>query len=275
MTARRLSLNLAINADNTGIASAVLAEASQLSVGRVKSAMNKGAVRLQRGKRWRILRRASTQLRLGDKLSLNYDEDILAQLPLTATCIADEITAGYSVWHKPAGMLAQGTVWGDHCSLLRQVEKYFTPQRDVYLVHRLDREASGLMLIAHQRRAASALSQIFQQNKISKIYRAVVKGKPEQQGVIELTLDEKTARTEYRLLKYSEQHDEATLEVSIVTGRKHQIRRHLAAIGHPVMGDPAYGQHNKTPRGLQLIATRLAFTCPMSKQARDYREMSV
>jgi tRNA pseudouridine32 synthase/23S rRNA pseudouridine746 synthase len=54
----------------------------------------------------------------------------------------------------------------------------------------------------------------------------------------------------------------------IDSGRKHQIRRHLAAIGHAVLGDPHYRDHNHDPRGLQLVAVRLAFRCPLTRQPR-------
>jgi len=64
----------------------------------------------------------------------------------------------------------------------------------------------------------------------------------------------------------SEQHS-ATLELIIHTGRRHQIRRHLALIGHPVLGDPRYGTGNKNTAGLQLTAVALSFVCPLRKRA--------
>jgi tRNA pseudouridine32 synthase/23S rRNA pseudouridine746 synthase len=233
--------------------------------------MTKGAVTMRRGKKQRRLRRATTLLQPGDRLQLNYDAAILAQQPLPVVCIADE--KAYSVWNKPAGMLAQGTVWGDHCALLRRVEQYFQPPREVFLVHRLDREAAGLMLIAHNKQAAAKLSQLFQTNNVYKAYRAGVKGCPAVAGesaVIDFPLDGKAAHSEYRVISYDEKADNAQLEVVIRSGRKHQIRRHLEAIGYPVMGDPRYGHDNKTTNGLQLVATRLEFECPLSGRQRNY-----
>ena len=268
----RLSIGIDINASNSGNARDVIAVASSLSKGQVKDALNKGAVRLHRAKKQKILRRATTELRPGDKIELNYDRNILAQRPPTAECIADE--ADYSVWNKPAGMLAQGTVWGDHCALLRQVEQFFQPPRPVFLVHRLDREAAGLMLIAHNGRAAAKLSRLFQDNAIYKAYRTRVKGLPVALGesiMIDLALDDKSAHTECRVLQYDSDNDVAELEVAIRSGRKHQIRRHLEAINHPVLGDPRYGHHNKNTDGMYLIATTLEFDCPISHQRRSYR----
>jgi tRNA pseudouridine32 synthase/23S rRNA pseudouridine746 synthase len=64
--------------------------------------------------------------------------------------------------------------------------------------------------------------------------------------------------------------DSSLVEVELVTGRKHQIRRHFAGIGHTVLGDPQYGSDNKDARGLQLRAVRLEFVCPLGKQMRRY-----
>ena len=248
----------------------MLAAASGLSKTQIKDAMNKGAVKLRGGKRQKTLRRASYAPHPGERLELHYDPAILALKPLPAHCIADEMR--YSVWHKPAGMLAQGSLWGDHCALSRIAEKHFQPPRPVFLVHRLDREAAGLMLLAHEQQAAAKLSQLFQSNAVHKAYRARVRGRPEpEQGTIEHPLDGKSARTEYRVSEYDPASDSATLDVIILTGRKHQIRRHLDMIGHPVLGDPVYGEGNKTKDGLQLVAVELAFDNPFGTGRKTYR----
>jgi tRNA pseudouridine32 synthase/23S rRNA pseudouridine746 synthase len=61
------------------------------------------------------------------------------------------------------------------------------------------------------------------------------------------------------------------VQVELVTGRKHQIRRHFAQAGFPVLGDPQYGQGNRDARGLQLRAVELRFRCPLSNKARHYQ----
>ncbi len=147
-------------------------------------------------------------------------------------------------------------------------------KRDVFLVHRLDREASGLMLIAHTGKAAAALSALFAatdgQKHISKLYRVEVAGQLPEQGEITAPLDNKPSLTRYTRLDYDETRKRSTAEVQLITGRKHQIRRHFADSGFPVLGDPAYGTNNKDSRGLQLFAVDLAFTCPLTKAARHY-----
>lgn len=269
-TPQTIVLKLAVSATDSGAACDLLAAASGLSKTQIKDAMNKGAVRLHSGKRQKLLRRARYTPRAGEQLELHYDPAILALVPPPVHCIADE--RRYSVWEKPVGMLSQGSLWGDHCALTRIAEKHFQPPREVFLVHRLDREATGLMLLAHDKRAAAALSQLFQRNAVYKAYQTRVRGRPEpEQGRIDFPLEGKTARSEYRLLDYSADSDTATLEVIISTGRKHQIRRHLEMIGHPVLGDPLYGQGNKSKDGLQLAAVELAFENPFGAGRKAYR----
>jgi len=247
-----------------------LAHHAGLSKSRIKIALNKGAVRLKRtqGKQNRI-RRATTALKPGDRLSLYYDEKLLALNPPIAECISDQ--KRYSVWFKPAGLMTQGTNYGDHCSLLRQVELFFKNKRQVFLIHRLDREAAGIVLVAHDQGAAGKLSHLFQNRSIVKHYRAQVRGdlaqrKPED--TIQLPLDDKPAITEYQVVNYDPPSNTTLVDVIIRTGRKHQIRRHFAMIGFPVMGDPRYGEGNKNAEGMQLTATALEFKCPIRGKFR-------
>ncbi|NQD35521.1 RNA pseudouridine synthase [Permianibacter sp. IMCC34836] len=254
------------------IAVDVLAARSGLPKARIKDAMAKGAVWLkQRGKEKR-LRRVSTELLPGDTISLYYDARLLALTPPTPIKLADETQ--YSVWLKPAGVLAQGTREGDHCAMLRLAE--LALNRQAFLVHRLDREASGLMLIAHTGKAAAALSALFAEHTagasvIEKRYRVEVRGELPSAGQIDQPLDGKAASTRFTRLSFDAERQCSIAEVVIDSGRKHQIRRHLAGIGHPVLGDPQYGEHNADPRGLQLFAVQLKFVCPLSKRPRDYR----
>lgn len=247
----------------------VLAAATALSRQRIKDAMNKGAVWLKRGSSNKRLRRATAELQAGDELALHYDVDVLAIVPASPLLIADE--KHYSIWHKPPGLLAQGTLSGDHCSLLRIAEQQL--QREVFLVHRLDREAEGLMMIAHSGKAAAALSTLFARegsDGIRKLYRIEVRGQVNDAGEITTMLDGKPALSRYRRLGYDANSDSSSVEVELVTGRKHQIRRHFASLGHGVLGDPQYGKDNKDVRGLQLKAILLEFSCPLTKQPRRY-----
>jgi tRNA pseudouridine32 synthase/23S rRNA pseudouridine746 synthase len=235
-----------------------------LSRTRVKDAMNKGAVWLKRksGKMKR-LRRASTSLIPGDQVEIYYDSDLLKLESPKAVCLSDQ--KHYSVWVKPAGMLAQGTQYGDHCSLMRQAELYFRSLREIFLVHRLDREASGLMLLAHSKVAAAKLSDLFQGSRITKTYLAEVLGNLSERGrqaAIDLGLDGKPSLTEFEVKSYLPASNTSIVEVVIRTGRLHQIRRHFEMLGFPVMGDPKYGRGNKNTAGMKLSAVSLKFRCP-------------
>jgi len=133
----------------------------------------------------------------------------------------------------------------------------------VFLVHRLDREASGLVVIAHKQSTAAEFSQLIQQRKIEKRYHIQIKGQLAsawlETGVINEPLDGKACETRFRVLQVQAQPARTWLEIDLITGRKHQIRRHFAAIGYPVMGDPSYGKHNQDDAGLALQAVQLRF----------------
>ena len=264
---KKLILRTTISPGTSGTASDFLVSRTGLSKGRVKDAMNKGAfwIRKKKGGLKR-LRGATANLVPGDQIEFYHDEILLAQKPPEAKCLSDQ--KHYSVWYKPAGLMSQGTMYGDHCSILRQAELFFHPPRKVFPVHRLDREASGLMLLAHSREAAAGLSELFRHNRIIKKYRAEVLGNPgagQKQGTIELPLDGKPAVTEFEVESYDPASNTATVNVIIKTGRLHQIRRHFEMTGFPVMGDPKYGKGNKNRDGLKLSAVSLGFRCPFCR----------
>jgi len=263
---KRLTVIKTVAPDDQMNAVDFLAAVSGLSRVQIKDAMHKGALRrIRKGEKATRLRKATASLHPGDCIEFYYDEALLATVPPQAILIEDK--GLYSVWNKPAGLLTQGSLYGDHCALLRQAEQYFTPRREVYPIHRLDREASGLLLIAHSRQAAAKFSELFRQGKVDKIYRAEVRGnlaKHSPEGIIDAPIDGKEARTGYRVIAYREDSTTTVVEVRIDTGRLHQIRRHLDGIGFPVVGDPRYGRGNKNTEGLRLSATALHFACPFT-----------
>jgi 23S rRNA pseudouridine955/2504/2580 synthase len=172
------------------------------------------------------------------------------------------------VINKPAGLAVQGGK-GVGVSLDSVLAKTW-PERPL-LVHRLDRDTSGLILVAKTKEAARHFSQLLgEERAVIKRYLAVCKGKPEQaEGVIRAELDVrgtvKNSETRYRLLSASGDGEFSLLELELGTGRMHQIRRHLAMTGNPVLGDDKYGdfklnhQLRKTVklRNLLLHASRL------------------
>ena len=264
----RFSITITVPDKVSPEASDFLASQSGLSRVRIKDAMNKGAVWLKRkGLGRRRLRKATFLLKKGDILELHYDPDVLSIDPHPASCLKDY--GHYSIWFKPAGLLTQGTEFGDHGTLLRQAEVYFKSQRKVYPLHRLDREAAGLIMIAHERKAAAELSRLFAEHRIVKRYQVEVLGVPEKsEGVIKDPIDGKTAVSRYRVIARNPKEATSTLLVEIETGRMHQIRRHLAGAGLPVMGDPRYGTGNKDGRPMRLIACELCWRCPITGEDR-------
>ena len=267
---RRQSWELKVTDEGVGPAVDFLVKHTGISKRKLKEAMSKGAVWVQRGRgKRKRLRRATTALQPGDVLALHYDPALLERIPPQAKLLW--CCQAYSVWYKPPGLLAQGNEYGDHVSLLRQAELADPLRKPVYLIHRLDREARGLMVLAHNQTAARRLSQLFQRQQVSKLYEVRVLGRPDAaQGEIDQALDGKAALTQYELLRYDAQTNTSVLRVQIKTGRTHQIRRHLEMLGHPVMGDPRYGRGNKTSGGLQLAATQLRFVCPLTQEQREF-----
>jgi len=250
----------------------LLKRATGLSKQRIKTAMTQGAVWMTRGKNTQRLRRATRKLRTGDEVHLYYDADIQAETPAEPTLIAD--AGNYSVWNKPYGLRSQGSKWGDHCTVVRWAERNLEPERPAFTVHRLDRAANGLILVAHSKSMAAALSEKFRKREVEKSYLALVAGDFSAQPDplrIEQAIDGKEAVSEFSLREVDADGERSLVDVQIETGRKHQIRRHLAELGHPVIGDRLYGAAADDDMDLQLTAYRLAFDCPINDGPVEYR----
>jgi tRNA pseudouridine32 synthase/23S rRNA pseudouridine746 synthase len=249
---------------------------------KLKELMQKGAVwrspARPGGKRTR-LRRATLALDVGDLIELFHDAAVLAASPPKPVRLALEGDSDlpYSLWYKPPRLLTQGTNYGDHCALLRLVELDRQQEgQHVFLVHRLDHEASGLTLIAHTARAAAELSRLFREGRIQKTYLAEAIGDVtaafDSWFAIETPLGGKACCTRYRRIEARGPSTDTTfLVLQIETGRKHQIRRHLASIHHPVVGDRRYGKQSFGRMDLALIAYGLSFRCPLSSRQIDVR----
>lgn len=248
----------------------LLADNTELSRQRLKAAMSNGAVWLESQHGIKRLRRAKKAPDPGNILHIYYDSEIQAQKPQPASLIADE--HGYSIWNKPAGMYSQGSKWGDHCSIYRWSEQHLQPQRRAYLVHRLDRAASGLIIIAHNKKTATEFMELFSLRRITKHYHASVQGRLdslELPCVLDTPLDGKPAESILLQAEYDAITDTSTLLIDIKTGRKHQIRRHLSIAGYPLVGDRLYGDGD-TRTDLQLCAVYLGFTCPLDNTRHNY-----
>lgn len=244
----------------------LLCVASGLSRRQVKEAMTKGAVSLQSVKRRRLIRRQPSQLLCGQRLHMFYDPAVLSQKPVMPQLIADK--SDFSVWVKPRGLWSQGSRWGDHCSIARVVEQQL--QRSCFVVHRLDKSACGLILLAHNKAAAASLSALFREHEIEKSYAIVVCGDfPAQAQRISMPIDEKPACSTFSRVRAL--GDKYTLvSVSIESGRKHQVRRHAAHLGFPVLGDRLYGKSSELSVDLQLCAKELRFVWHKDKEVCHY-----
>lgn len=247
-----------------------LSDVSHLSRQKVKIAMQKGAVWLTaaESKTPQRLRRAKRILTLKDELHFYYNPLILSTHPAAATLISDQ--GGYSIWNKPYGMFSQGSKWGDHCTVYRWAEQHLVPQRPAFIVHRLDRAASGLIMLAHSKRMAQQLSLLFQQRQIEKHYRAWVEGHCQIAQSINTPLAAQTALSHITPLQYDAKTHTSYLDVHIETGRKHQIRQHLAQIGFPIVADRLYG-HSSESKDLQLQAYSLRFICPITQTEKYFQ----
>lgn len=256
-------------ARESGPLSALLSASSKIPPAKIDEAAYKGAVWLQKGGRGKILkeRNSGYPLKPGDIVTFYFDQRVLSMPELAfAECL--EETPHYGIWLKKAGVVTQGTQTGDHTSLLRYIEK--KRKKEPFLIHRLDRETEGLTVIGYTSEGAAKLSSLFQENKVKKIYEAVVLGSltPGKKETVDASLDDKEAITHFEVLDSSE--DVSLLRVVIETGRLHQIRRHLDHIGHPVMGDPKYGRGNKNKKGLQLLASSISFIDPWEKKEKTW-----
>jgi len=219
----------------------------------------KEAIRRRVVVRGRGAARPSTLLREGDEVVVAYPaEETFRPGELPAIDILHEDAFLLAV-SKPAGLRVHATVSSRGPSLLAALaaqEPIASRREDLRLVHRLDRETSGVVVLARTREAARSLSGALASGEVEKVYTAVVFGEPRRdEGVVDLPLGSarssavhikqgidrdagRPARSEYRIVERLRGF--AVVEVRPRTGRRHQIRVHMQAIGHPVVGDKLY-----------------------------------
>ena len=192
---------------------------------------------------------------------------------------------------KRPGEIVQGDKTGDEPmseALKAWLKEKYNKPGNVYLgvIHRLDRPVGGLVLFAKTSKALSRMNELFRTGDVSKRYWAVVTARPPKhsdtleqylvrnesqnksyvarQGAA--TPGAKLARLSYRLLASGEHYH--LLEIELHTGRHHQIRCQLAALGCPIKGDLKYGAPRSNPGGsISLISRQISFTHPVSKEA--------
>tara|TARA_R110002072_G_scaffold223656_3_gene380659 strand:+ start:199 stop:1086 length:888 start_codon:yes stop_codon:yes gene_type:complete len=178
-----------------------------------------------------------------------------------------------AIIYKPAGILVSGNKFVTIANGLAQNLKK-SNQIDAVKpqpIHRLDYPTSGLLLIGKTSASIQQLGDLFKNKEIQKTYFAIAIGKMQTQGEIIFSVDEKEAFTKFEVLQTekSERFEFLNLvKLSPKTGRKHQLRKHLLAIGNPIMGDKMYFLEDKilNGKGLYLHAASLEFVHPFTKE---------
>jgi 23S rRNA pseudouridine1911/1915/1917 synthase len=230
--------------------------------------------------------RSDDILKKGDKLEViletNETQDIEPEdIPINVVYEDEDLL----VVDKPPFMVVHPTKSHPSGTLANGVMNYFRKTEQnciVRLVNRLDRDTSGLVIIAKSQFAHMAMAQKLERNLIDKYYITIVEGKMEGQGTIDLPIDRPTldsikrvvmengqrAITHYEVLKSGERA--SCLLVKLETGRTHQIRVHLSHLGHPIIGDTLYGKESEYIKRQALHAYKLKF-----RRIRDNREIEI
>lgn len=178
-----------------------------------------------------------------------------------------------AIIEKPAGINVSGNSFATIDNALTKNLKS-SRQKDAVRprpVHRLDYPTSGLLLIGKTNSVIIALNKLFENKQIQKTYHAISIGKMNSKGKIDITVDNKSAFTEYEVLQRvtSERFKFFNLvELHPKTGRKHQLRKHLLSIGNPILGDKEYFLEHLIlkGKGLYLHASKLDFRHPASEE---------
>jgi len=190
---------------------------------------------------------------------------------------------------KPAGLTVHPAPGHPAHTLVNAILAHFPHLADVGdslrpgVVHRLDKDTSGVMLVAKNSAAQADLAKQFKSHSVTKAYLALVRGRLEpENGIIEADIgrdphnrkkmavvaEGREARTEYRVVKYIGGY--TLLEIMPETGRTHQIRVHLEAIGFPVVGDKVYGVKSEYLSRQFLHASRLGFKLPSTGEYVEF-----
>lgn len=211
--------------------------------------------------RGRVLSQSHERLQVGDELKIDYTPQPVRS-PKAPSKAIDRFEIVYDdesliVVNKPAGLLTVPSPKGESNTLQSQIRKWLARQQPgamAVCVHRLDRLVSGLLVFAKNYEVADRIREQFERHKPQRSYATIVQGHVDSpRGTIRsyLSTDEQLSRvsssdpnagelavTHYRVVEHWS--DVSLLEVRLETGRRNQIRVHLADLGHPVLGDPRY-----------------------------------
>lgn len=226
-----------------------------------------------------------TPLEDGDKVSVNFTKSFrVFSSPRIKLVYEDNdilvINKGYGVLSMGTDNIKEGTAY----SIMREYVKYSDPRAKVFIVHRLDRDTSGLMMLAKTMEAKDTMQHNWNNMVLNRKYVAVVEGViPDDEGVVKSYLAEtaqfevystqdptkgQLAITRYKVLKRSSGY--TLVELELDTGRKNQIRVHMKDLGHPIVGDRKYGASSSPIRRLALHARTLRFVHPITRKEMNF-----
>ena len=225
-----------------------------------------------------IARIGKTLLQSGDRVEIG-EKRFVARLPEELDILHED--DHLLVINKKANLLTIATKKEKEETVYAYLSAYVKaqkPMNKIFVVHRLDKKASGVLVFARSEEIKEKLQAQFETHDIERIYIAIVEGRvKDENGTVRnylaenraykvyVTEDEavgKLAITNYRVAKRTAGY--TWLEITTQTGRKHQIRVHLAGLGHPVIGDKEYGSKKNPLQRLGLHASRLGFVHPVT-----------
>lgn len=247
----------------------------------IKSILSRGQVSVN-GK---VVTQHNFQLHPGQTVTIDHEKPIQVEEMIGLTIVHED--DDLIIVQKDAGLLSIATAEENELTAYRQLMEHVrlsNPKNRIFVVHRLDRDTSGVMMFAKSERIQQALQTTWKETVKERSYVALVEGAVKRsEGTISSWLKETStlkmyssphegdglhAVTRYKLIQANRHF--SLLEVHLETGRKNQIRVHMADIGHPIAGDKKYGAETKTVGRLGLHARVLSFIHPTSGELMTF-----
>lgn len=274
--------------DGDRLDSFIALEVDELSRSQVKKLIEDGLVLVNRSKA-----KASYNVQIGDIIEIRIHK--AEEIAIKAENISIDIVYeddDIAIVNKPQNMVVYPAVDNKTGTLVNALLYHFSKLSSIGgdirpgIVHRLDKDTSGLLIVAKNDEAHIILSEDLKNRDIKRVYRALVHGRvKDDKGTVDRAIgrnpynrvkmavtekNNRSAKTHYKVIERYE--DFTLLELSLESGRKHQIRVHMSHINHPIVGDPVYSsQKNKFGIKRQLLhAYQLGFKHPISREYMEF-----